>query len=242
MQAYGDDLAYIHHLAFGCLAGHAANFLLETMKNRGIANGTVVELGCGSGISARRLVDAGHSVFGIDIAPAMIEAARKHVPEADFAAGSFRDIPLPPCDAVIAVGECFNYTFDMDSAPETIADLFRRVHAALRPGGFFLFDTAGPERGQGFLSGHWQGEDWALLLDLERDPANERLTRRITTFRKRGELYRRTREVHHLRLFDRVAVEQMLADAGFQAQAMSSYGACKLPEGLTAFLARVMGK
>jgi SAM-dependent methyltransferase len=72
----------------------------------------VVELGCGSGITARRLTDAGHDVLGIDQSAPLIALARERAPGARFTVGSFVTEPLPECDAVLAIGEVLNYLFD----------------------------------------------------------------------------------------------------------------------------------
>ena len=99
MTAYKDDLAYIHDVGFGSFARGATPGLLEILRRRGLTQGLVVDLGCGSGIWARALVDAGYDVLGIDISAAMIEMARRRVPEGDFRPGSFLQATLPPCEA-----------------------------------------------------------------------------------------------------------------------------------------------
>jgi SAM-dependent methyltransferase len=45
----------------------------------------VVDLACGPGNVTRRLVSAGASVIGVDVAPGMLALASRDVPEADFA-------------------------------------------------------------------------------------------------------------------------------------------------------------
>lgn len=45
----------------------------------------VLDVGCGTGVpTARQLVDAGHSVTGVDLSEGMLELARANVPEAEF--------------------------------------------------------------------------------------------------------------------------------------------------------------
>ena len=109
MTAYKDNLAYIHDVGFGFFARGAAPALLEILRQRGLTKGLVVDLGCGSGLWAHALVDADYDVLGIDISAAMIDIARQRVPEGDFRPGSFLQATLPPCEAVTALGEIFNY-------------------------------------------------------------------------------------------------------------------------------------
>ena len=99
MSGYQEDLAYTHDVGFGDFARNAAPGVLRLLRDRGVADGLVVDVGCGSGIWARELVDAGYDVLGIDQSAAMIDLARRRVPEAAFRRGSFVTTRLPVCDA-----------------------------------------------------------------------------------------------------------------------------------------------
>src|SRR6186713_1584078 len=109
MPSYRDDLSYIHHVGFGGLAGGAAPGLLRLLREAGIQEGLVVDLGCGSGLWARELTEAGYEALGIDSSAAMIELARSVAPLARFVQASLFDAELPRCDAVTALGEPFSY-------------------------------------------------------------------------------------------------------------------------------------
>jgi SAM-dependent methyltransferase len=139
---YSSDLAYIHDVGFGDFARSTAPGLLSLFRRNGIGRGLVVDLGCGSGIWARELLKAGYEVRGVDISTSMIALARKNAPGAKFITGSFLNIDFPDCVAVTALGECFNYTFDASNGFTALRQLFRRVHAALAPGGLLVFDVA----------------------------------------------------------------------------------------------------
>lgn len=239
-QGYREDLAYVHDAGFGRFAELAAPFLLAAL-GRSLAPGClVVDIGCGSGGWARRLTDAGYAVLGIDQSRALLSLARARAPRAVFQQGSFLDIDLPPCDAVTALGEVLNYCFDERNGPRALSRLFRRVHAALRPGGLFAFDLALPGRvpGGGPAQGHRAGADWAVLFESEEDRGHRFLTRRITTFRRVGRGYRRGEEVHLQRLYPEAKVAAALRRAGFSVRTSRSYGRFRLPPGLAAFLAR----
>lgn len=54
----------------------------------------VLDLGCGPGLYAERLVRLGHEVVGVDISPASIAHAREHVCEATFVEGDIRMVDL----------------------------------------------------------------------------------------------------------------------------------------------------
>jgi SAM-dependent methyltransferase len=239
VTAYRRDLAFIHDAGHGALARHAALQLLDELSRAGHTGGTVVDLGCGSGILASSLVDARYHVVGIDVSEAMIALAHTRAPRATFKVGSFISADIPECVGVTAIGEVFNYTFDSGNDNRARRDLFERVLRSLTPGGVFLFDVATLDRGRaGAYRVHATGADWAVLVETAVDEDAATLTREITTFRKTGELFRRDVETHRLTLFDPAHVVSELRDVGFDVQAIAAYGSLTLPDGLTAFLAR----
>jgi SAM-dependent methyltransferase len=238
MEAYKEDLAYIHDAGFGDFAKNAAPGLLEMLHANGIDKGLVVDLGCGSGIWAGELSLAGYDVLGIDISPAMIEIARKRVPGGEFRTGSLLRVKLPRCEAVTALGECFNYLFDETNSIDQLRHLFHRVYSTLKPGGVLVFDIAEPGRGKGPRQKHRQAKDWAVLVEVDEDVKTNRLTRRITTFRKRDKSYVRDEEIHVLQLYKRSAVAAELRRAGFRVRTLRAYGEQPMIDGCVGFMAR----
>ena len=237
---YGEDLAYIHDVGFGDYALGSAPGILEILIRSGILVGLVVDLGCGSGLWAKKLAEAGYDVLGLDVSEAMVGIARRRVPEAEFRVASLFEAEIPPCNAVTAVGEGLNYLFDPanDDDERATAWLFQRVHGALAPGGVFVFDVAEPgqvSRGTP-TRGFSEGEDWVVLV--EKVEERETLTRRIVTFRKAGEHYRRADEVHRQRLYKAAEVAEKLRRTGFRVRTARAYGRYRLPKAHAAFVAR----
>jgi SAM-dependent methyltransferase len=239
-EYYGEDVAYIHDVGHADFALESAPGILEVLDRSGIEEGLVVDLGCGTGLLARELIDAGYDVLGIDISGEMIELARSRTPEAEFRVGSLFEVELPRCGAVTAVSEVLNYLFDAENENLGLGRLFSRVHEALVPGGVFVFDVLGPGQVPPGTTkkGFSVGDDWAVLSELEEDAERGTMERRIVSFRKVGEHYRRDEEVHRVRLYRASELSAELEHAGFRVQTMSSYGALPLSEGHTAFVAR----
>ena len=238
MDAYTDDLAYIHDVGFGDFARGAAPGLLDILRHRGITQGLVVDLGCGSGLWAQVLTEAGFDVLGIDQSVAMLAMARQRVPHGVFHTGSFLHADLPSCVAMTALGEVFNYQFDGRNSMHQLNRLFRRVYTALQPGGLFIFDIATPGRGTGPRLRCREGADWVVLIDVEEEQTARRLTRRITFFRKVGELYRRGHETHVLQLYTRSDMATALRHVGFLVRTLHAYGQYPLLKGCAGFVAR----
>ncbi|HVU90196.1 MAG TPA: class I SAM-dependent methyltransferase [Pirellulales bacterium] len=239
-DAYRADLAFIHDAGFGGLAHSAADELLGQLDRAKVTAGTVVELGCGSGILSEKVAQAGFDVVGFDISTAMVALARKRVPKGKFHARSFLGARLPRAVAVVAIGEVFNYLFDVKNSERRLSAFFRRVYDALTPAGLFLFDVAGPGRAgpAKVTRGFTETGDWTCLYEAAEDPLRRRLTRTITTFRRRGATYRRDHEVHELQLIAPAIVLKQLEQAGFRAGKLNHYAAFKFPAGWTACLAR----
>jgi SAM-dependent methyltransferase len=170
----------------------------------------------------------------------MIALARGYALKGRFVTASLTTFDLPPCDAVTSIGECLNYTFDGPRTLQSVARLFRRVYDALRPGGVFAFDVAGPARAPraGTRRGWWQGNDWAILVETRAGLHGRTLTRAIDCYRKIGRRCRHSEEIHVQRLFEPGEIAPRLEAAGFTVQTSDRYGRVRLPEGLTAFIAR----
>lgn len=235
---YDNDLAYIHDRGFGKFAAGSAPGLLKLLHRHGIREGVVVDLGCGSGIWARTLLDSGYRVIGLDISPAMIELARQRAPEASFHVRSFLEFPIPACRAVTALGEVFNYLFDLKNSQQTLRRVCKRIFDALTPKGLLIFDVAQPGRCRGVTQRFMEGEDWTCLVEFRQDIAKQQLTRRIVSFRKVGDTYRRHEEIHVQQLYPGTKIAAMLRSIGFRVRQVRNYGKYPLSPGVVALVAR----
>lgn len=243
---YAAALAQVHDIGFRWMAEDGGRGVLEILRRGRVPDGTVVDLGCGSGIWARALTDAGYSVLGVDASAAMLKIARRTAPRARFVRTSFVDAELPPCDAVTAMGEVLGYQFDPRAgSPAALRAIFRKVYRALRPGGLFVFDLAEPGRdrsGRGRdgvpQTRAWHAPDWTVTVRAVEDPRTQVLIREITTFHRHGKTWRRSDEVHRLRLHRAADVAAILRGCGFTARIVRGYGALRFPPCFAGFVAR----
>lgn len=221
---YKQDLAYIHDIGFRDYGMKSAPSILQILSQNKIYGGLIIDLGCGSGLSAQELTKANYDVLGVDISESLIDITRKRVANAKFLIESLFQVEIPPCNAVISIGECLNYLFDTDNSKQTLINLFYRIHKALASGGVFIFDLAEPGQVNKETAQHFtEGEDWIVLVKKQEDVKQHILTRRIITFRKIGEQYRRDDEIHHLQLYPAAEVRKQLHQVGFQVQTMDNY-------------------
>jgi SAM-dependent methyltransferase len=224
---YGDDLARAHHADFGWVARGAARALLDALDAAGLRSGTVVDLGCGSGILSATMHAAGYDVVGVDLSPAMVALARAHVPGGRFRQGSVFDAELP--DGVVGVaaaGEVLGYATDGRAGLDALADVAGRVADALVPGGVFVLDVAGPGRAgpEGRTVARHDAATYFLVSEAREDRGAGRLERRITVFRSRPDgAWTWSDERHELRLLDPDAVADRLSAAGFRVRRPPGY-------------------
>jgi SAM-dependent methyltransferase len=241
--AYGPELASIHDAGYTDPAQLGARRVVAELHRSGIEGGVVVDLGCGSGVSSRVLSDAGYDVLGIDPSPAMLELARERAPGALFKQGTAVSAALPDCVAVAALGEPLNYvtTEEADDADAELDAVFARVHEALRPGGIFAFDLAGPDRGapRQAVRGWEEDEGWAVLVETTQ--TGRLLRRRIIAFRNDPGGWSRTEELHLQRLHPASEVLERLRAAGFAARSVVGWDGTRERPGHTAFIARRAG-
>ena len=237
MRGYREDLAYVHDAGFRDYALHAAPGLLRILRRHSVTDGLIVDLGCGSGRWAAALNRSGYDVLGIDQSPAMIQLARRIAPKSRFRIASLWSARLPPCGAITSIGECLNYCFDRSG--NTLGRLFQRVYRALRPGGVFVFDIAGPDRLPKLMpSKNWiGGRDWAILVSVSGNHKQHILRRQIICYRKIGSLFRRSEETHTLRLYQTHDLLRDLTRCGFEARAISGYGHFRFPTGISGIVA-----
>ena len=235
---YRRDLALVHHRGFGfhaqaCAPGILA--LLEPVRSR---QGTVLELGCGSGLLTRELTAAGHRVIATDASPAMLELARSYAPAAeDIRTLVLPADPLPPADAVVSVGHALNYLPDEPAIDQALTAIAR----ALRPGGLFAIDICDLAYGQARRDAPNIGlvaDDWAIITRFSL-PAPNRFVRQITTFVPNNDgSWRRDDERHHNVLIDTARVPTLLAAEGIDVQVASAFGTEQLPTGLRVLIGR----
>jgi SAM-dependent methyltransferase len=238
---YQADLAYIQAVAFGALARGAAPDIVRRLRAAPCHVRRVVDVGCGAGPLTQALVEAGFAVTGVDCSADLLAIAREAVPAAHFIDASIYDMEIPPCDAIVALGEPLTYHDQNDDADLRISRFFRRAATVLPPGGVLMFDII--ECGQPSLTGQFwsSGDDWAVLADTGEDPPSRALVRNIQTFRRVGELYRRGCEVHRVRLFDSGKLRDELVACGFEVETAQAYGAQALAVRRRAFFAGRVG-
>lgn len=120
--------------------------------------GNVLDLGCGCGLPATRLLATRYQVTGVDISPIQIERARALVPQAAFHCADFTSFLFTPnyYDAIVSFYSIIHVPLAEQPA------LIGNVARALRPGGVLLM-TVGREAWTG-TEANWLGVCGATIV------------------------------------------------------------------------------
>lgn len=104
--------------------------------------GSVLDVGCGTGMLLHRAREAGHAgrLVGIDPDPSMLRVARRY-PDIDWVEGTAAAITFAgEFDLAIMMGHAFQVLIGDDDVRASLAAIRR----ALAPGGRFVFETRNP--------------------------------------------------------------------------------------------------
>ena len=114
-------------------------FIVEKLKNRGITDGLVCDLGCGTGEMTRRLKNKGFDMIGIDLSDAMLNVAKEKETDDSilYLMQDMREFELyGTVKAIVSVCDCMNYITE----PEELIQVFSLCNNYLDPKGILIFD------------------------------------------------------------------------------------------------------
>jgi SAM-dependent methyltransferase len=238
MGSYRRDLALIHHWGFGFHAELCARGIVELLGPVADRGGSVLEIGCGTGLLTGHLLAAGHRVIASDASEDMLAVARDHLgADVDLRRITLPDDPLPEADAIVSIGHVLNYIGERSGLEEAVSTMAR----AVRPGGLIAFDLCGLDwnTARTTLSGVGrQGEDWAIVTEYSM-PTPDHFVRQMSTFVKEPDgRYRRDEERHDTVLVEEDAIAALLRAEGLESEVRDSFGGEELPPGLHVIVAR----
>ncbi len=116
-------------------------YVISLLKEYGVADGLVLELGCGTGNMTRLLCSDGYDMIAIDNSEEMLMIARDKAMDETmdilYLLQDMRSFELyGTVRAVVSICDSMNYITD----PKELCQVFRLVNNYLDPGGVFIFD------------------------------------------------------------------------------------------------------
>jgi SAM-dependent methyltransferase len=203
-----------------------ASFVEQQLHRHGARSGTLLDLGCGTGVHAIEFARRGWMVTGIDLSKDMIRRAEARLLK-DAQPVRFRQAnvcetgPERDFDAVVSLFHVASY----QTSRTNLEDMFRTAHAALKPNGILLFDYwyGGAVLAQGVETRVKEVERAPLritrIAQSTHDESNSAVQVNYTLFcedQNTSEILR-VDESHHMRYWFPFEIEAALESAGLDA-------------------------
>lgn len=202
------------------------DYLVMLLKQHGVDDGLVLELGCGTGNMTEALKRRGYDMIGIDNSEEMLAEAIEKSMESDSDTGEkpvlylcqdMREFELyGTVRAVVSVCDSMNYILE----PEELLQVFRLVNNYLDPEGIFIFDLNTRYKYEKILGEQTIGEtreDHCFIWDNYYDEAS-RVNEYILNLFIRGNdgRYDRYEEVHYQRAYDLDEIRRLVEASGLR--------------------------
>lgn len=222
-------------------------YLSGILKEQGIEEGLVLELGCGTGKMTRLLKRQGYDMIGVDMSEEMLGIARQQDSEGIlYLLQDMREFELyGTVRAVVSVCDSMNYILEEDE----LLTVFRLVNNYLDPGGIFVFDMNTVYKYTEELGTQTiceNREEASFIWDNYFDEESMINEYDLTLFVEEKEgWYRKYEEFHYQRAYEIGTVKDLLARAGMELIAVYGEGTKEAPEptcGRVYFVAREQGK
>lgn len=197
-------------------------YITGLLREYGIQDGLVLELGCGTGSMTRALAKEGYDMIGVDNSEDMLEIAMDKRTEGDgilYLLQDMREFELyGTVRAVVSICDSMNYILSL----EDLTQVLRLVNNYLDPGGIFIFDLNTLYKYKEILGENTFAENrpqgsfiWENYYDPETRINEYDLTLFIREQEKDG-LYRRFEETHYQRAYLLKEVKQAIQKAGME--------------------------
>jgi SAM-dependent methyltransferase len=142
-EALYDHLSPEYWVKFGLYANETHREYLQKFLGRMAPRSTLLSAACGAGRYDGILLEAGHSVVGIDQSAGMLARAREHFPEARYEKIGLQEMDFREAfDGVICIDAMEHV------CPEDWPEILRGFREALKPGGVLYFTLDLAEAGE----------------------------------------------------------------------------------------------
>jgi SAM-dependent methyltransferase len=201
----------------------------------GLPPGRHLDLGCGTGTLAILMANAGWEVVGLDSSAAMLAQAKQKILDArctvELAQQDMRHLKIEgPVNLVTAFYDTLNHLLFTDD----LADTFRGVATALRPGGLFVFDVnteATFRQIWGGVTHFIKAPKASTIYQTSYDPGTRLAKGLVTGFLRRGDLYEKFEEEILERYWPPEGIEGHLLAAGLRPLRREAFNPFPLPDG-----------
>lgn len=208
-------------------------YITGILRDHGISDGLLLDLGCGTGKMTRLLRDQGYDMIGVDLSEDMLGIAREQDAENIlYLQQDMREFELyGTVRAVVSVCDCMNYILE----EEDLLEVFKLVNNYLDPGGIFLFDVNTRFKyeeliGDQTICEHREDASfvWDNIFD-EESGINEYELTLFIRHPEQKELFQRFQEYHYQRAYALEMLQRLLEEAGMKVLAVYEEGTRQCP-------------
>ena len=198
-----------------------ADYITDHLKEHGISDGLVLELGCGTGTMTGLLADRGYDMIGVDNSEEMLaEAMEKRMESGQdilYLQQDMQEFELyGTVRAIVSVCDSLNYITER----EELLQVFRLVNNYLDPEGLFLFDMNTIHKYRDILGDTTIAEnrdEGSFIWDNSYDPENGLNIYELAVFLPREDgLYEKAEEVHCQKAYAQEEIEELIREAGME--------------------------
>lgn len=202
-----------------------STYLIGLLKEYGIGDGLVLELGCGTGSMTERLAKAGYDMIGSDISPDMLDMAmeKKEASGLDilYLLQDMREFELyGTVRAVVSICDSMNYILE----EEELLQVFQLVNNYLDPGGIFIFDvnTGKKYREMGETTIAENRDEASFIWENYFDEEEQINEYDLTLFIRNEEdgRYDRFEEFHEQRAYPLARIEELIRESDMELVTM----------------------
>lgn len=198
------------------------DYVAALLKEYGVKDGLVLDLGCGTGNVTEQLAAAGYDMIGIDMSEDMLNIAMKKREESEhdilYLCQEMQEFELyGTVRAVVSICDCINYVTEKQDIIQT----FRLVNNYLDPQGIFIFDMNTFYKYREILADNTFAETredssfiWENYFDREERINEYALTLFIED--KETGAYERFEEEHYQRAYEIEEMIQMIRESGLE--------------------------
>lgn len=200
-------------------------YLIGLLREYGICDGLVLELGCGTGSMTERLAMAGYDMIGSDLSPDMLEIAMEKKDASGlnilYLLQDMREFELyGTVRAIVSVCDSMNYILE----EEDLLQVFRLVNNYLDPGGMFIFDlnTTKKYRDIGETTIAENREEASFIWENYFDEEEKINEYDLTLFIRDEEdgRFDRFEEFHEQRAYSLTEIGELIRESGMELIAM----------------------
>lgn len=214
---YQEFSFYYDLLTFDINYEFYANSIVQALEKRGIKEGRILEIACGTGNLTKHLAEKNFDILAFDNSEEMLNVAYPKLMDFDNVSIIKQDMFKFPYenfefDAVISLLDVINYI----RKEEDIERLFKKVYSSLKSGGMFIFDLNSENKLKSVLGNNtYVYEKDNVFYTWENSLKCDEVSFILNFFVEEDGVYHRFEERQVERYYSNEFIVEMLKNAGF---------------------------